>query len=97
MHALLVDLERYPEWWPQVRAVAKLGEDDALVVAALRCPTRSTCCCTPSAATRPPRDVAHRRPRGRGPVASRAGRPVMAGNHERMMRGCPTGVHARLG
>jgi hypothetical protein len=31
-NALLVDLERYPEWWPQVRAVAKLGEDDALVV-----------------------------------------------------------------
>jgi Polyketide cyclase / dehydrase and lipid transport len=32
VHALLVDLERYPEWWPQVRAVAKLGEDDAMVV-----------------------------------------------------------------
>jgi Polyketide cyclase / dehydrase and lipid transport len=32
VHALLVDLERYPEWWQQVRAVAKLGEDDALVV-----------------------------------------------------------------
>jgi hypothetical protein len=33
VHAVLVDLERYPEWWPQVRAVAKLGEDDAMVVA----------------------------------------------------------------
>ena len=33
VHALLVDLERYPEWWPQVRAVVRLGEDDALVVA----------------------------------------------------------------
>ena len=32
VHGLLVDLERYPEWWPQVRAVASLGEDDALVV-----------------------------------------------------------------
>ncbi len=32
VHELLVDLERYPEWWPQVRAVAKIGEDDALVV-----------------------------------------------------------------
>jgi hypothetical protein len=32
VHALLVDLERYPEWWPQVRAVASLGEDDAIVV-----------------------------------------------------------------
>ncbi|SDJ86525.1 Polyketide cyclase / dehydrase and lipid transport [Nocardioides sp. YR527] len=29
---VLVDLECYPEWWPQVRAVAKLGEDDALLV-----------------------------------------------------------------
>ena len=29
---LLVDVEHYPEWWPQVRAVAKLGADDALLV-----------------------------------------------------------------
>ena len=29
---VLVDVERYPTWWPQVRAVAKLGEDHALVV-----------------------------------------------------------------
>jgi hypothetical protein len=27
-----VDLEHYPEWWPQVRAVASLGPDDAWVV-----------------------------------------------------------------
>lgn len=32
VHALLVDLERYPEWWPQVRAVASLGPDDARVL-----------------------------------------------------------------
>jgi carbon monoxide dehydrogenase subunit G len=32
----LTDLERYPQWWPQVRAVAKLGPDTAW----LRC--RST-------------------------------------------------------
>ncbi len=30
--AVVVDLERYPEWWPQVRAVVKLGENTALVV-----------------------------------------------------------------
>jgi hypothetical protein len=30
--ALLVDLERYPEWWPQVVAVASLGPDDARVL-----------------------------------------------------------------
>lgn len=29
---VLLDLERYPEWWPQVRAVAKLTDDDALVI-----------------------------------------------------------------
>lgn len=32
VHAVLVDLERYPEWWPQVQAVAKLDDDNALVV-----------------------------------------------------------------
>jgi hypothetical protein len=32
VHGVLVDLERYPAWWRQVRAVAKLGADDALVV-----------------------------------------------------------------
>lgn len=29
---VLVDLEHYPEWWPQVLAVAKVGEDDARVL-----------------------------------------------------------------
>lgn len=28
----ITDLERYPEWWPQVRAVARLGPDDARVL-----------------------------------------------------------------
>ena len=28
---VLVDLEHFPVWWPQVRAVAKLGPDDAMV------------------------------------------------------------------
>lgn len=30
--AMIVDLEHYPEWWPQVRAVASLGPDDAWVI-----------------------------------------------------------------
>jgi hypothetical protein len=30
--ALAVDLERYPEWWPAIRAVAKLGPDTARVL-----------------------------------------------------------------
>ena len=29
---VLLDLEHYPAWWPQVRAVAKLGADDARVL-----------------------------------------------------------------
>ena len=29
--ATVLDLEHYPEWWPQVRAVAKLGPDTAWV------------------------------------------------------------------
>ena len=32
VHAVLVDLELYGAWWPQVRAVAKIDEDNALVV-----------------------------------------------------------------
>ena len=32
VHAVLVDLEFYGEWWPQVRAVAKLDAEKALVV-----------------------------------------------------------------
>jgi hypothetical protein len=28
----VVDLEHYPAWWPQVRAVVKLGPDDARVL-----------------------------------------------------------------
>ena len=32
VHGVLVDLEAYCEWWPQVRAVGKLDDDRALVV-----------------------------------------------------------------
>jgi hypothetical protein len=32
VHAVLVDLEHYADWWPQVRAVGKLDDDRALVV-----------------------------------------------------------------
>lgn len=30
--ALLLDLEHYPQWWPQVRAVAKVDDDRARVL-----------------------------------------------------------------
>jgi len=32
VHDVLVDLEHYPDWWPQVVAVASLGPDDARVL-----------------------------------------------------------------
>ena len=32
VHGVLVDLEHYSEWWPQVRAVAKIDDDHAYVV-----------------------------------------------------------------
>jgi carbon monoxide dehydrogenase subunit G len=32
VHGVLLDLERYPAWWPQVVAVASLGENDARVL-----------------------------------------------------------------
>lgn len=32
VHEVLVDLEFYADWWPQVRAVAKIDDDHALVV-----------------------------------------------------------------
>ena len=32
VHDVLVDLEFYADWWPQVRAVAKIDDDHALVV-----------------------------------------------------------------
>lgn len=38
VHAVLVDLERYCDWWPQVRAVAKVDDDHALVVCRSRLP-----------------------------------------------------------
>jgi polyketide cyclase/dehydrase/lipid transport protein len=32
VHAVLLDLEHYPDWWPQVVAVASLGPDHARVL-----------------------------------------------------------------
>ena len=32
VHSVLVDLEHYPDWWPQVLAVAKLDDDTARVL-----------------------------------------------------------------
>ena len=32
VHAVLVDLEHYPDWWPQVLAVAKIDDETARVL-----------------------------------------------------------------
>lgn len=32
VYDLIVDIEHYPRWWPQVRAVAKVDDDHAIVV-----------------------------------------------------------------
>lgn len=40
VHAVLVDLEHYPQWWPQVRAVLKVDDDNAVVVARSALPYR---------------------------------------------------------
>ena len=123
VHALLVDLERYPEWWPQVRAVAKLGEDDALVVCRSVLPysldlvlhaERRELTHLETSLTGDLEGVVRWYLTDLGPrtrmdfeqdvqvtgrilrVASRAARPVMVWNHERMMRGCLTGLNARL-
>lgn len=40
VRAAVVDLEHYPEWWPQVRAVASLGPDDAWVICRSALPYR---------------------------------------------------------
>jgi hypothetical protein len=129
VHDVLVDLERYPEWWPQVRAVVRLGEDDALVVARSVLPYSLDLVL--HAERRDPHHLetsltgdlegvvrwylTDLGPSDSGPatrmdfeqdvavtgrllrLASRAARPVMVWNHERMMRGCLAGLHVRLG
>ena len=124
VHELLVDLERYPEWWPQVRAVARLGEDDALVVcrsvlpyslnlalhAEQREPTHLETSLTGDLEGVVRWYLADLGPETRMDfeqdvhvtgrllrLASGVARPLMTWNHERMMRGCLAGLHARLG
>lgn len=38
VHDVLADLERYPEWWPQVLAVARIDDDHARVLCRSRLP-----------------------------------------------------------
>src|SRR6476619_3999535 len=108
---LLVDLERYPEWWPQVVAVASLGPDDARVLC------RST---LPYTLDLVLHAVSREAPRLEVEVAgdltgtgldfaqdvtvqgrllgwaSYVGRPLLAWNHDRMMAGCLAGLRRQL-
>lgn len=124
VHPVLIDLAHYPQWWPQIRAVGKLGEDDALVVCRLTLPYSLTLVMHAER-----RDLTHLETTLSGDLegvvrwyltdlgaatrmdfeqdvrvagrflrlASVVGRPLLAWNHERMMRGCVAGLQAHLG
>jgi hypothetical protein len=119
---VLVDLEHYPAWWPQVVAVASLGPDDAWVVCRsslpytldlrLRAVTREL----PVLEVAVSGDLAGTVRFALAPsyggtrlvleqevgVAGLLGlltplvRPLLTWNHDRMMRGCLTGLRRRL-
>ncbi len=119
---LVVDLERYPRWWPQVVAVASLGPDDARVLCRSVLPY--TLDLVLHAVTRElpvlevevtgdlagtvrfrvtPEDGGTRLDfeqeveiAGLLGLASSVARPVLAWNHDRMMRGCRDGMRAAL-
>lgn len=119
---LVVDLEHYPEWWPQIRAVASLGPDDAWVVCRSALPYALDLWLHAVSRDLPTLEVAvrgdlagsvrfHLAPSYGGTrlvleqevsVSGWLGRltplvrPVLAWNHDRMMRGCVTGLRRRL-
>jgi hypothetical protein len=122
VHDVLVDLEHYPEWWPQIRAVASLGPDDARVLCRSSLPytldlvlhavdrsperlevaiagdlTGSVCFDLVPVTGGTRLDLTQRV--GVGGLlgaASYVARPLLRWNHDRMMRGCVTGLRARL-
>lgn len=119
---VVVDLERYPEWWPQVRAVASLGPDDAWVVCRSALPYSLDLRLHALSRELPDLEVGvggdlsgrvrfRLEPSYGGTrlrldqevaVAGLLGRisplvrPVLVWNHDRMMRGCLTGLRRRL-
>lgn len=123
VHAVLVDLEHYVDWWPQVRAVASAGPDDALVVCRSRLPYHLVLHLRAES-----RDPALLRVAIDGPIrgyaawrltatpggthldfeqrveavargfrwASYVAKPLLAANHDWMMRGAERGLADRL-
>jgi carbon monoxide dehydrogenase subunit G len=124
VHEVLVDLERYVDWWPQVRAVASLGPQDALVVCrsslpydlelrlhavsrvadrlevAIDGPIRGYARWTLVRTHNGTRLEFEQRVHVVGRafvVASYVAKPLLAWNHQRMMRGAEEGLAAYLG
>lgn len=123
VHDVLLDLQHYPEWWPQVVAVASLGPEDARVLcrstlpytldlvlhAVSRSPERlevgvagdlrgSVCFTLTRTAAGTRIDYAQEVcAAGWLGAVSLLARPVLRWNHDRMMRGCLSGLRARLG
>ena len=77
---LLEDIAAYPSWWPQVRSVAKLDEDTALVAAQSLLPYTLHFA---QQVTTPGRVLQY---------AARVARPVLVLNHRWMMRGARRGL-----
>lgn len=120
---VLVDLAAYPTWWPEVRAVATLGPEDARVLCRSRLPYTLDLVLHATSTTPPLLEVSvtgdldgwvawrlAETPTGTHlaldqevAVASRAlraaawaARPLLAWNHEQMMRSGIAGLRERL-
>jgi len=120
---VVVDLEHYPEWWPQVVAVASLGADDAWVRCRSALPYTLDLVLHAASRELPVLEVGVSgdldgtvrfalspsyggtllRLEQEVSVAGWLGvlsplvRPVLVWNHDRMMRGCVSGLRRRLG
>lgn len=120
---VVADLEHYPQWWPQVVAVAKLGPDDAWVRCRSALPYTLDLVLHAVSRELPVLEVAVSgdlegtvrfalspsyggtllRLEQEVSVVGLLGvltplvRPVLVWNHDRMMRGCVSGLRRRLG
>ncbi len=102
---VLVDVEHYVEWWPEVVAVAVAGEGRGLVLCRSVLPYTLELLLTEEV-DRPERlevsvegDLEGRVSFDLAPllaVASLPARPLLRWNHDRMMRSCVAGLRRRV-
>jgi hypothetical protein len=118
----VLDLEHYPDWWPQVRAVVKLGPDTARVLCRSALPYTLDLVLDAVSREAPTLEVAVSGDlegwvrwtlaavdggtrtdftqevvvTGALAVSSYVARPLLAWNHQWMMRGCEQGLRRRL-